>query len=57
MSTLHHQIYGYELFLLQKEIDTPYDNLSHQENHVCDKKGQDEFFIHTTNLIHNFAFL
>ena len=48
----HHD---YEVFLLQKEIDAPYDNLSHQENHVCEKQGQDEFFIHATNLSHNFA--
>ena len=34
----HHD---YELFLLQKEIDAPYDNLSHQETHVCEKEGQD----------------
>ena len=50
----HHD---YDLFLLQKEIDAPYDNLSHQENHVYEKQGQDEFFIHATNLSHNFALL
>ena len=48
----HHD---YELFLLQKEIDAPYDNLSHQETHVCEKQGQDEFLIHATDLSHNFA--
>ena len=52
VSLEHHD---YELFLLQKEIDAPYDNLSHQENHVCEKQVQDEFFIHATNLSHNFA--
>ena len=52
ISLEHHD---YELFLLQKEIDAPYDNLSHQENHVCEKQGQDEVFIHATNLSHNFA--
>ena len=48
----HHD---YELFLLQKEIDAPYDNLSHQETHVCEKQGQDEFLIHANDLSHNFA--
>ena len=47
----HHD---YELFLLQKEIDA-YDNLSCQENHVSEKQGQDEIFVHATNLCHNFA--
>ena len=47
--------HDYELFLLQKEIDAPYDNLSHQETHVCEKQGQDEFLIHATDLSHNFA--
>ena len=48
----HHD---YELFLLQEEIDAPYDNLSHQETHVCEKQGQDDLLIHGTNLSHNFA--
>ena len=48
----HHD---YEPFLLQKEIDAPYGNLSHQETHVCEKQGQDEFLIHATDLSHNFA--
>ena len=48
----HHD---YELFLLQKEIDEPYDNLSHQETHVCEKKDQDNFLIHATNLSHILA--
>ena len=48
----HHD---YELFLLQKEIDAPYDNLSHQNTHVYEKQDQDVFLIHATNLSHNFA--
>ena len=44
-----------ELFLLQKEIDAPYDNLSHQDTHVYEKQDQDVFLIHATNLSHNFA--
>ena len=48
----HHD---YELFVLQKEIDAPYDNLGHQETHVCEKQCQDEFLIHATDLSHNFA--
>ena len=46
----HHD---YELFLLQKEVDTPYDNLNHHDTHVCD--NQDEILIHATNLSHTFA--
>ena len=48
----HHD---YKLSLLQKEIDAPYDNLSHQETHVCEMQNQDDFLIHATNLSHNFA--
>ena len=46
----HHD---YELFLLQKEIDVPYDNLSNQQTHVCEKRGQNDLFIHATTLSHN----
>ena len=39
-----------------KKIDTPSDNLSHQDSHFCEKRDQDDIcFIHTTNLSHNFA--
>ena len=48
----HHD---YELFLLQKEIDVPYDNLSHQDTHVYEKQDQDVFLMHAINLSHNFA--
>ena len=48
----HHD---YELFLLQKEIDAPSDNLNHQDTHVCENKDQDDFLIHTTILQYNFA--
>ena len=48
----HHD---YELFILQKEIDEAYDNLSHQDTHVYEKQDQDVFLIHATNLSHNFA--
>ena len=50
----HHD---YKLFLLQKEIDARYDNLSHQDSHVCENQGQDDFLIHATNLSHNLALL
>ena len=43
-----------ELFLQQKEIDAPSDNLSHQESHACEKLGQDDTS-HATNLCHTFA--
>ena len=45
----------YELFLLQKEIDTPSDNLHHQDTHVCEKQDQDDFLMHATDLSHNLA--
>ena len=48
----HHD---YELFSLQKEIDAPYDILSHQDTHVYEKQDQDVFLIHATNLNHKFA--
>ena len=48
----HHD---YELFLLQNEIDAPYDNLSHQDTHVYEEQDQDVFLIHATNLSHTFA--
>ena len=38
-----------------QEIDTLSDNLSHQDTHVCEKQGQDDFLIHATNLSHNSA--
>ena len=45
-----------ELFLLQKEIDAPFDNLSHQESHACEQLGQDDTsLIHATNPSHTFA--
>ena len=50
---LEHQ--DYKLLLLQKEIDAPYDNPSHQDTHVYEKQDQDVFLIHATNLSHNFA--
>ena len=48
----HHD---YELFLLQKEVDTPYDNLSHQDTHVCEEQGEDDLIIHATHLSHKLA--
>ena len=47
--------HDYDLFLLNEEIDTPSDNLNHQDTHVCEKQGQDEFLIHAADLSHNFA--
>ena len=44
----------YDLFLLNQEIDTPSDNLNHQDTHVCERQGQDDFLIHATDLSHNF---
>ena len=47
--------HDYDLFLLNQEIDTPSDILNHQDTHVCEKQGQDDFLIHTIELSHNFA--
>ena len=47
--------HGYDLFLLNQEIDTPSDNLNHQDTCVCDKQAQDALLIHATDLSHNFA--
>ena len=46
----HHK---YELFLLQKELDAPNDNLNHCDIHTCE--NQDDILIHATNLSNIFA--
>ena len=46
----HHE---YELFLLQKELDAPNDNLNHYDIHTCE--NQDDILIHATNLSNTFA--
>ena len=46
----HHE---YELFLLQKELDAPNDNLNHYDIHTSE--NQDDIFIHATNLSNIFA--
>ena len=46
----HHD---YDLFLLNQDIDTPSDNLNHQDTHVCE--NQDDILIHASNLSHTFA--
>ena len=47
--------HDYDLFLLNQEIDTPYDNLNPQDTHVCEKQGLDDSLIHATDLSHNFS--
>ena len=47
--------YDYDLFLLQKEIDAPHDNISHDDTHVCEEQDQDVILIHPTILGHAFA--
>ena len=49
----HHD---YELFLLQKEITAPHDNLSHHDTHVYEEQDQDVILTHATILSHTFAF-
>ena len=44
--------YDYELFLLQKEIDAPHDNLNH---HGFEEQDQDVILTHATILSHTFA--
>ena len=46
----HHD---YELFLVQKEIESPNGNLNHQDTHNCE--NQDDILIHATILSHTFA--
>ena len=48
----HHD---YEMFLLQKEIDAPHDNHSHQDTHVDEGQDQDVILTHATILSHTFA--
>ena len=45
-----HEHHDHELFLLQKEIDAPYDNLSHQETHIYE-----DILIHANILSHTFT--
>ena len=47
--------HDYDLFLLSQELHTPSDNLNHQDAHVCEKQGQDDYLIHATDPSHNFA--
>ena len=48
----HHD---YEMFLLQKEIDAPHDNLNHHVLHACEEQDQDVILTHATLLSHTFA--
>ena len=44
-----------KLFLLQKEIDAPYDNLIHQDTHIYEEQNQDDIIIHANILSHTFV--
>ena len=48
----HHD---YELFLLQKEIDAPHDNLNHHDIHGFEEQDQDDILTHATILSHTFV--
>ena len=48
----HHD---YEMFLLQKEIDAPHENLNHHVPHACEEQDQDTILTHATILSHTFA--
>ena len=41
----HHD---YEMFLLQKQIDAPHDNLNHHVPHDCDEQDHDTIVTHAT---------
>ena len=43
------------MFLLQKEIDAPHENLNHHVPHACDEQDQDTILTHATILSHTFA--
>ena len=49
--------YDYGLFLLQKEIDAPHDDISHEDTHVYEEQDQDVILTHATILSHTFALL
>ena len=44
-----------DVFLLQKEIDSPHDNISHEDTHAFEEQDQDVILTHATILIHTFA--
>ena len=48
----HHD---YEMFLLQKEIDAPHDNINHHVLHACEEQDQNVILTHATILSHTFA--
>ena len=48
----HHD---YKLFLLQKEINAPHDNLSNQDTHIYEEQDEDVILTHATILSHIFA--
>ena len=48
----HHD---YEMFLMQKEIDAPHDNLNHHVLHACEEQDQDVILTHATILSHTLA--
>ena len=43
-------LYDYEMFLLQKEIDAPHDNLNHHDIHGFEEQDQDVILTHATIL-------
>ena len=47
--------YDYELFFLQKEIDAPHVNISHEDTHVYEEQDQDVILTHATILSHTFV--
>ena len=45
----------YKMFLLQKEIEAPHDNLNHHVLYACEEQDQDVILTHATIISHSFA--
>ena len=43
------------MFLVQKEIDAPHDNLNHHDIYACEEQDQDVILTHATILSHTFV--
>ena len=51
LTNVFHEHHDYELFLLNQEIDTPFDSLSHQESHDHEKLFHDDpLFTHSRKI-------
>ena len=53
MPTIQQQMFS--MNTIPKEIDAPYDNLSHLDTHIYEEQNQDDNLIHPNILSHTFA--